>query len=325
MPPDNKSVTLPEPPPPRPAARDAAIEAAMRRFEGQDDQPAAKPRVAWSRRPQLQLAIAASLVVAVGLPATWIAVRDNGPLPGSVTPVAEPAAHYEAPSPATSEAQPEAQPTRVAPKMTPPAAVPPPQSGASVTNSLPSAPMAEREPAAERDSMFAAAPPPPPTPPPPPPPAPSLVQKSEQATTDRVIVVTGSRISEPNLVDTSGLHSLPKRAEPPNRPYERFLAELQTAVRSDDRDAVIKLIRFPLRMNANGKSRLYRDAQAVRVDYERIFTRRVTEAILAQRADRLVVRDQGRMIGNGEVWFDRTCANQDCSSSGPVRIVAVNP
>jgi len=31
------------------------------------------------------------------------------------------------------------------------------------------------------------------------------------------------------------------------------------------------------------------------------------------------------MIGEGEVWFDRSCATVACSPPGPVRIRAVNP
>jgi len=31
------------------------------------------------------------------------------------------------------------------------------------------------------------------------------------------------------------------------------------------------------------------------------------------------------MVGNGEVWFDQTCRNAQCSPPGPVRIKAVNP
>src|SRR5205809_766366 len=120
MPPDNESVSLPEPPPPRPAARDAAIGAAMRRFDGAAGSAGAKPRVAWSRRPQLQLAIAASLVLAVGLPATWIAVRDHGPLPGSsTTPAGQAPSSYDmSPAPVTSGPRPEAQPTPVQPTVT---------------------------------------------------------------------------------------------------------------------------------------------------------------------------------------------------------------
>jgi hypothetical protein len=50
----------------------------------------------------------------------------------------------------------------------------------------------------------------------------------------------------------------------------------------------------------------------------------VRRAILDQRADQLFVRDQGAMVGNGEVWFSDTCPNAACSPAGPVRIIAVN-
>jgi len=324
MPADNESVLLPEPPPPRPAARDAAIETAMRRFDGVADQSASgsKPRAAWTRRPQFQLAIAASLVLAIGLPATLISIRDHGGIPGTTPrPAAEAPAQMgpSAPSAAFIPEKPEAVPAE--PKPAPPAAIRAPEPQAPAVNSpAPPAPLAEREGSAERDEIAPAAPPPPP---PPPPPAPSVAQKSA-AEEGSTLVVTGSRIRS-DLADRSAFNSLPRKAEPPSRTYARFLGDLQSAVRSDDRDAVINLIRFPLRVNAGGKSRVYRDAQSVGVDYDRIFTRRVTEAILAQHGDRLFSRDQGVMIGNGQVWFDHVCPNDNCSPPGPLRIIAVNP
>ena len=108
-------------------------------------------------------------------------------------------------------------------------------------------------------------------------------------------------------------------------PYASFLYRLQTAVRAKDRDAVMGLVAFPLRVNGQGPSRIYRDADSLERDYDKVFSRKVRQAILGQRADGLFVRDQGAMIGNGEVWFDRTCPNAACSPAGPVRITAVNP
>src|SRR5688572_7661783 len=75
------SASLPEPPPPRPAARDAAIEAAMRRFDGQDAIPphlAAAPRPAPRRlgRPQIGALATIALVAAIGLP-VWMSTSDR--------------------------------------------------------------------------------------------------------------------------------------------------------------------------------------------------------------------------------------------------------
>ena len=148
------------------------------------------------------------------------------------------------------------------------------------------------------------------------------------------VVVTGSRIPQPNPQREEGRvasaqradveDSLPVSGLSKDTSYATFLKHLQGAVRANDRGAVIKLVGFPLRVNSNGKTRVYRDAASVRAGYDQIFTPQVRQAILAQRHDRLFSRDQGLMIGNGQVWFDHICTNAQCSPPGPVRITAVN-
>jgi hypothetical protein len=107
--------------------------------------------------------------------------------------------------------------------------------------------------------------------------------------------------------------------------YAPFLSRLQALVRTNDRRSMIGLIAFPLRVNAAGRTRLYRDSASVERDFDRIFTSHVRTAILEQRGDELFVRDQGAMVGSGELWFSQTCTNTSCSPPGPVRIIAVNP
>lgn len=109
-----------------------------------------------------------------------------------------------------------------------------------------------------------------------------------------------------------------------DRAYAVFLADLQAAVRSGDRRAVSGMVRYPLRVNSNGRTRLYRSPAAVRRDYALIFTPAVRRAILAQRFEMLFGRDQGVMIGDGEIWFDHVCRNMGCEPPGPVRISAIN-
>jgi hypothetical protein len=88
---------------------------------------------------------------------------------------------------------------------------------------------------------------------------------------------------------------------------------------------VSALVAFPLRVNTKEGPKTYRDQKSVEEDFDQIFSPRVKQAILNQRSDQLLVRDQGAMIGDGEVWFDQTCRNAECSPPGPVRIKAVNP
>jgi hypothetical protein len=110
-----------------------------------------------------------------------------------------------------------------------------------------------------------------------------------------------------------------------DRASQRFLSKLQSAFKANDRRRIIKLIDLPLRVNFAAGSHVYRDTRSIMRDFNRIFTVKVRRAVLAQQGDRLFVRDQGEMVGNGELWFRETCPNSQCSRPGPVRIVAVNP
>ena len=158
----------------------------------------------------------------------------------------------------------------------------------------------------------------PPPPPPPPPPAPPAARAQESLTQD--LVVTGSRIAEPALEAPSAAKVMSA-----DQPYATFLSRLRTAVRGNDRNALIALVSFPLRVNFVEGARTYRDSSSLRRDFDRVFTPKVKRAVLAQRPDRLFVRDLGAMVGDGELWFRETCPNAACSPPGPVRIVAVNP
>jgi len=132
--------------------------------------------------------------------------------------------------------------------------------------------------------------------------------------------VTGSRVPRPGLESPGAAKSVS-----PSPAYRQFLPKLQAALGRNDRRAVIKLVDLPLRVNFGSGPQLYRDRRSLMHDFDRIFTARVKEAVLGQRPDSLFVRDQGAMVGNGELWFRETCPNSACSPLGPVRIVAVNP
>jgi len=305
----DQSAWLPEPPPPRPARRDAAIEAALRKFDGVEDAalPAREePRRAWAsaHRPQLALALSAMLLVVIGVPAALIGIRNESAPPERTVVVRD---VEPPPAPAPRAAEPAPAPA--------PVPQPPPAlrkyRGVDREDVLNSLPQAEAAPPV----AAVAAPPPPP---PPPPPAPPAARAQESLTQD--LVVTGSRIAEPALEAPSAAKVMSA-----DQPYATFLSRLRTAVRGNDRDALIALVSFPLRVNFAGGARTYRDAASLGRDFDRVFTPKVKRAVLAQRADRLFVRDLGAMVGDGELWFRETCPNASCSPPGPARIVAVNP
>ncbi|MDB5672373.1 MAG: hypothetical protein JWO25_3332 [Alphaproteobacteria bacterium] len=97
------AASLPDPPPPAPARREATIEAALRRFDEGGEaarSPAARPAPRsppwWSRLSRSQFGILASamLVVLVAVPAAWLSLGQN---PAMRQPAA-PASHVGRPS-----------------------------------------------------------------------------------------------------------------------------------------------------------------------------------------------------------------------------------
>jgi tetratricopeptide (TPR) repeat protein len=223
------SAALPEPPPPRPARREAAIDEALRHFDGAPPRaapqsPAAPPSRPWFARPQLAAVATLALVAAIGLPVFLYGNRPLAPLdqpaeqvspaatpkadtgsdaapPASVVPPAAPIPAIESSARLIADAE-----LAEAPK----AAAPAPQAEARVADRAESK---DRMDIAARG--FAAPPPPPPPPPhaspppPPPPPAPAIVAtgarvarpapaKSDGAIAEsgaEEVVVTGSRIN----------------------------------------------------------------------------------------------------------------------------------
>lgn len=97
----------------------------------------------------------------------------------------------------------------------------------------------------------------------------------------------------------------------------QFLARLKPAVAAGDRATVAAMVSYPLTVHApGGTSRTYRSAAALLADYARVFTPEVKAAVAAARPDDLFARDQGVMIGQGEVWMSEI--------RGAMKIITVN-
>lgn len=217
------STLLPDPPPPRPAAREAALAEALRRFDGRGARAQVEPdrrpvpaRPIWAR-PQVAVFASAALVVLVSVPVWW---TERDPiLPSTPAP-----APTEPPASLDLEPAPPKQSERTA--SDPPLTTPAEKAGSSPSGVPLPSPVAESDPASSDDAFaamdsnlnrlpaFA---------PPPPPPAsaasapakaaPALraapvAQRAGQATADaaeaseeedRRIVVTGSRVERSEL------------------------------------------------------------------------------------------------------------------------------
>ena len=79
---DDIALSLPEPPPPRPARREAAIEEALRRFDGADAPPRAatgrpRPWLTGMGRPQIGMLVSAALIAVIGVPVVLTSINQR--------------------------------------------------------------------------------------------------------------------------------------------------------------------------------------------------------------------------------------------------------
>ncbi len=333
-------ISLPSPPPPQPAARRDAIDAALRKFDGVEDRPGEKAtrkppsRISWAtmhRRPAGAL-LTAALIAVVFIPAVPFILRDNPPnmdpqaeVPRQVQPAQDAfiCAGADCAGHAASEPRQALPDEAVATAASPSPAQPlaPPAVVAEERREAVSA-ASDRKAALEAPAPVLAAP----APPPPPPPAPP----EPEVEGGQNIVVTGSLIRAPNAAKQSLADEVGYAAKPANRsamidPYGDFLSRLQVGLKANDRRTIIGLIGFPLRVNLNGRTRAYRSPQDVERDYDLIFTPQVRSAVLNQRPADLMSRDGGRLKGNGKLWFGPSCSKKSCSREDPIRIKEVNP
>ncbi len=104
--------------------------------------------------------------------------------------------------------------------------------------------------------------------------------------------------------------------------YEQVFKALQQGVASGDRAAVATLMRYPLRVDTDGKKREIPDAAAFQREYDSIVTPPVAAAITAQSFETVFANGQGVMIGNGQVWLNGTCEDTACTRSD-VKVVTI--
>ena len=322
-------IAVPDPPPPRPAARQAAIEAALRKFDGVEEAPAApsvpgaRSRKWWStmhRRPAGAL-VAAALIAVISVPVALIVLRDEAS--NLAPPVREPTAVPPARDAPTANALTnEVQLADEVPS-SPQPSVQSPDVGAPAKSA--STPKEQKTIQEEPPPPIASAAPPPPSPPPAPapsaPPARATAEQYADVAGEESMVVTGSPIPAPTL-EKQRSSAAERAAKSPGSvaaidAYGAFLSRLQAAFRRNDRGAVIGLVALPLRVRLDDRTVTYRSTEDVRRDFDVIFTLEVRRSVLGQRRDALRTRATG-LMGNGRIWFGP-------SKGSAIGITEVNP
>jgi hypothetical protein len=102
-----------------------------------------------------------------------------------------------------------------------------------------------------------------------------------------------------------------------------FLEILKRAIKSDDRELIGSLIKYPFVVYNLGKTiKSYSNKSELLNDFNIIFTDKVKMAILNASYQSLFINYQGAMIGNGEIWFYRW--ESEALAGGKILIKAIN-
>jgi hypothetical protein len=141
-------------------------------------------------------------------------------------------------------------------------------------------------------------------------------------------VVTGSRVQRSSSARQDQADELRAAAKATERSrtiasHGAFLSRLQVGLQANDRQTIVGLVGFPLRVKRDGRTQTYRSTQEVDRDFDRIFTPQLRSAVLNLRPDSLMSRDGGRSMGNARLWFG--CGKAFCSADAPIRIREVHP
>jgi len=75
------------------------------------------------------------------------------------------------------------------------------------------------------------------------------------------------------------------------------------AVKSGDKRTVASLVAYPIRAGVSGRKKRIKTPEEFIANYDGIFYPSYREAVLRSLPRNMFVRDQGIMLGNGQVWF----------------------
>lgn len=85
-----------------------------------------------------------------------------------------------------------------------------------------------------------------------------------------------------------------------------FLTQLKQALASGNKQAVSKLIAYPISVSLQGNTRKITSREEFEAHYAEIVTDKVAKAVQNQSYEDLSANYKGVMIGSGELWFSAT-------------------
>lgn len=83
--------------------------------------------------------------------------------------------------------------------------------------------------------------------------------------------------------------------------FNKFLISLKAATK--DPKAMTKHVLFPLRVNAKPKMKPIKNEEDLQKHFAAVFSDNVLKVIDSQKVEEIFCRDQGVMLGDGEIWI----------------------
>ncbi|RJX40987.1 hypothetical protein D3P09_02930 [Paenibacillus pinisoli] len=87
--------------------------------------------------------------------------------------------------------------------------------------------------------------------------------------------------------------------------FTTYFAQLQKAVKENKPEDAAKLIAYPMNWNQDNKQVVIHNKDEFIQNYDRIFTARVRDQLLAQAEDKVFVNWKGIMAGEGDLWIGK--------------------
>jgi hypothetical protein len=104
--------------------------------------------------------------------------------------------------------------------------------------------------------------------------------------------------------------------------FEAAFHAVQDAVADYDAEAFAAWVAYPIGVNIEGEDVVLETPEALVEQYDSFMTEEITTAVIGQRYEEVLVNFQGIMFGDGQVWINGVCADDECSAFD-VRVVTI--
>ncbi|WP_139093197.1 hypothetical protein [Pararhizobium polonicum] len=118
----------------------------------------------------------------------------------------------------------------------------------------------------------------------------------------------------PVLADESGVNQSIDQLLGDHTKYRAVIVALQKAVAAHDASGVAALVDYPIGVAVNGKETNIKSAKVFAKHYDGIITPRIAKAITEQKYGDLFVNYKGVMFGDGQVWINGVCHDNECKN-----------